>query len=234
MEVGRLVSQLQQIPAHQALFLLKNCVSIPKLMYILRTPRVRDKAGLRVFDETVRKAVCSITNVEMTDSVWKQATLPTSIGGLGIRRTEDIALPAFLASLFSVRNLIEQILPSTDVMSCLSPLVDAWKLKSLTEVPEASLQGTQKAWDRPIAEGVFRNITERVGHEKDDSNQARLPALSSKESGGWLQWLPASSLGTLLNDDTLRISVALVWERRFVNPTHVTAESKWTSKVTTD
>ncbi|CAH1375490.1 unnamed protein product, partial [Tenebrio molitor] len=38
---------------------------------------------------------------------------------------------------------------------------------------------------------------------------ARLLANQQKESGGWLNWLPSSSLGTLLGDSSFRIAVAL-------------------------
>ena len=35
--LSRLLEQLDQVDAHEALFLLRNCFAIPKLTYILRT-----------------------------------------------------------------------------------------------------------------------------------------------------------------------------------------------------
>ena len=43
----------------------------------------------------------------------------------------------------------------------------------------------------------------------DPVNKARLLAVSSKESGAWLRALPAASIGNLLDDNSLRIAVAL-------------------------
>jgi hypothetical protein len=44
---------------------------------------------------------------------------------------------------------------------------------------------------------------------KNFRDKARLLANQQKESGGWLNWLPSSSLGTLLGDSSFRIAVAL-------------------------
>jgi hypothetical protein len=40
-------------------------------------------------------------------------------------------------------------------------------------------------------------------------DKARLLATQQKESGAWLNCLPSSSLGTLLDDSSFRIAVAL-------------------------
>ncbi|GAV06826.1 hypothetical protein RvY_16747 [Ramazzottius varieornatus] len=100
-------SNLNLLFAHQALFLLKNCLCLPKLLYILRcSPVWKAPWVLQEFNEVVRTSLAEITNVEMTSGPRRQATLPVSLGGLGIRRTEEIALPAFLASIHSVRQLV--------------------------------------------------------------------------------------------------------------------------------
>jgi hypothetical protein len=67
------------------------------------------------FDNMLRVSLANITNMDMTDVVWKQATLQVSRGGLGIRRTEELALSAFLASVHSVSTLISTIVPNVDL-----------------------------------------------------------------------------------------------------------------------
>src|SRR5208282_5251257 len=98
--------------------LLKNCLSLPKL-YILRTaPVYRFREILRSFDEVIRVALSNITNIDMSDAVWSQTSLPVCYGGLGIRRTEDLALPAYLALVHFVLPFISGIhsaLPQDDL-----------------------------------------------------------------------------------------------------------------------
>ena len=113
-DVRRLSSCLVALHAHDALFLLRNCLAIPKLLYILRTaPMWKIHEGLNTFDETVRQALQSVCNINMVNSTWTQATLPTSKGGLGVRRASDLALPAFLASCYGTHDLVSSLLPLT-------------------------------------------------------------------------------------------------------------------------
>jgi hypothetical protein len=60
-----------------------------------------------------RNTLQSITNVDLYDSAWNQATLPISFGGLGVRRASDLALPAFLSSVAGSSSLsLMQLLPA--------------------------------------------------------------------------------------------------------------------------
>jgi hypothetical protein len=49
-------------------------------------------------------------------------------------------------------------------------------------------------------------LLDRIYSDKD---QARLLALQEKESGAWLHTLPFTSLGTLLDNQSFRISICL-------------------------
>ena len=97
-KLDTLTSRLTLLFSHPALFLLKNCLGPPKLLYVLRcAPAWKVPAALRKFDEVLRLSVAGITNNNMDGSTWCQASLPVSMGGLGIRRTEKIAiLPSWL------------------------------------------------------------------------------------------------------------------------------------------
>ena len=65
--------------------LLKNAFSIPKLSYILRaSPAYQHVAALEAFDSILKGALSAITNVEMDNHVWRQASLPVGLGGLGV------------------------------------------------------------------------------------------------------------------------------------------------------
>ena len=54
-----------------------------------------------------------IPNVDFDNDAWQQASLPVRHGGLGIRKAEDIAPSAFLASHFATESLVERILHQT-------------------------------------------------------------------------------------------------------------------------
>ncbi|GAV01565.1 hypothetical protein RvY_12256 [Ramazzottius varieornatus] len=82
----------------------------------------------------------------MSDDVWKQATLPVGKGGLGIRRAEQIALPAYLASIYSARRLVSEMVADFDVDDLCADELASWSVQSGTEPPIAALRGVQRVW----------------------------------------------------------------------------------------
>ena len=110
-KLHRLSSRLRLLNAHDALFLLKNCFSIPKLMYTLRSAPCYKSQLLLEYDDVIRSTLKDILNVALSDELWDQASLPVANGGLGIRRAFNLALPAFLSSVSGANILITQLLP---------------------------------------------------------------------------------------------------------------------------
>lgn len=53
-------------------------------------------------------------NINLNPLQWTQTTLPISFGGLGIRRPEDISLPAFISSSYGVKSHVSHILNFQD------------------------------------------------------------------------------------------------------------------------
>ena len=99
--LSRLLEQLDQADAHEALFLLRNCFAIPKLTYVLRTSACFQSPLLKSYDSKVCCALEKMLNVQLCALSWEQCTLPVRFGGLGIRSAEDIVLPAFLSSIYA-------------------------------------------------------------------------------------------------------------------------------------
>jgi len=64
----------------------------------------------------------------------------------------------------------------------------------------------QREWDKLICETTLDNITSQ---SDDQKFKARLLAVQTKESGAWLNALPSPSLGTLLENSSFRIAIAL-------------------------
>ena len=98
-----------------------------------------------IFDELVRGCLQAICNIKMDPDVWAQATLPTSKGGLGVRCSVDLAIPAFLASSFATADLVSSILSSSNCNS--DPLVqealDLWQQQADSSPPPLEVKGRQ-------------------------------------------------------------------------------------------
>ena len=208
--VEKLISRLKSLDeAHQAFFLLKNYVSAPRLLYLLRSaPAHNHPALLANIDELVRQGAASIANVQLDGEAWRQATLPVSLGGLGIRMTADLALPAHMASLAASAPMAKLIHRPAEVhlIKIAQDLCTEWQQLTGLTPPQVDRRHLQRDWDRAgarhIADKLLEDCTSNAG-------RARLRAAAQPHSGAWLSALPVASVGTLIQPDTLRIAVAL-------------------------
>jgi len=99
-ECGRLAERLKNIDIHNTFYVLKNCSSLSTLMYTLRSVPCYDSQIINQYDDSVRSTLQAILNVTLTDKGLHQAKLPVEHGGIGVLSASDLALPAFLASVF--------------------------------------------------------------------------------------------------------------------------------------
>ena len=143
--------------------------------------------------------------MSLEGDVRKQAGLPVNFGGLGCRRVEDIAMPSFLASMNSVGELVEPIISRINIADTneLAEAVESWRGVGGSLLPDDLSR--QKAWDLPIVKRNWENML-RVA---DQVSRARLLATAQRENGAWLNALPVSSFGTLLDSDSFRVAIAL-------------------------
>ncbi|PSN35898.1 hypothetical protein C0J52_18981 [Blattella germanica] len=179
----RLFDGFSSLPTHTPYFLLKNCLFIPKLTYILRTsPLWLFPALIDEIDSLIRICPEPILNLHLEDNNWILATLPTSLGGLGVRRITDVCVSAFLASSYGVRDFIQ---------SNISPYGD--------EIVVLHLNAALKEWS------IITCST-------------RLLAVRTKESGLWLSTVPSANIGTLMDNMTFKIAVALRVGAKFCFP----------------
>lgn len=202
------MSGLKQLPAHVALTIFRCCLSMPKLTYALRTSPVwLFPANIANIDNCIKNVLEQVLNIKLEGDQWRQAALPIRHGGLGIRRVKETGLSAFLSSAHGVVDLVTRILSING---------DGFRLPFVTEALEgweAQCPGkklpdhldVQKAWDDVLCKSVLDKIMESsIGVDL-----ARVRASSKPESGSWLHALPSPQMGTLLDDDSLRIAVAL-------------------------
>ncbi|XP_063359932.1 uncharacterized protein LOC134649149 [Cydia amplana] len=200
--------RLKEISPHIALVLMQKCFAVPKMTYLLRTSPVwQFPDEITSFDDTIKATIEAVVNVSLSDDQWRQAALPVRHGGIGVRRVQDVSLPAFLASAHGVADLVADILSLNGDKASIPFVADALRewlaLNPGAHVPENPK--FQRAWDdvgcKDTLNGLIGNA---VGTER-----ARLLAVSQSESGAWLHALPSPQLGTLLDSDSLRVSVAL-------------------------
>ena len=102
-----MTEKLSLLDRHPAFFLLKNCFSMPKLMYLLRSSPIFHHSDLLAdFDDCLKFCATDICNASFDDIGWIQATLPIRLGDICLRRASDLALPAYLASISASQSLI--------------------------------------------------------------------------------------------------------------------------------
>jgi hypothetical protein len=200
--------RLLMIPAHDALFLLRNCFAIPKLLHTLRTsPSFLRSDLLREIDDVILRSVSSILNVNLTESKKTQISLPTKLGGFGIFSAASIAPSAFLSSIHAANTTcraissvwcLEDNTSYRDALTC-------WKSKSPSVSTPVEALDRQKTWTLPS----HKNEANLLLTSAVDQDRARLLACRAQGSGDWLNALPSSSLGLHLSDDQLRTSAAV-------------------------
>ena len=97
-ELLLLSRRLQLTPAHDSLFLLRNVLTAPRLMHLLRSTLCIDSLVLPLNDAVLRESLSATLNVDLDDIRWSQASLPIRWDGLGVRSVVLLAPSAYLAS----------------------------------------------------------------------------------------------------------------------------------------
>ena len=98
---------------HEAFYIIKNSLYIPKLLFILRSTPLFDSDKLAAFDKCLYDKISEVLNVVLDETKTMQISLPVKYGGFGIRSLNVLALPAFLSSYYGALNIMNKIsLPS--------------------------------------------------------------------------------------------------------------------------
>ena len=189
-------------------------------MHTLRSSPCSGHPALDRFDGTLRGCVGSITNIDLTDRQWLQASLPIRNGGLGIRRVASLAPSAFLDSAASTRDLQDKILIRCMATSdtAVERVLAHWSAKhSQNEdtYPEGAAAAKQRSWDTPQISSDIQTLT---AGSTDRRDQARLLAISAPHSGDWLHAIPIASCGLRLDNEAVRVAVGLRLGARLCEP----------------
>ena len=155
----------KKLDAHYGFFLLKNCFSMPKLLYFLRTSAgFNNPALLEWYDKTVREGLSKVCKVNFKDISSTQLALPAEMGGLGVSSPLLLALPAFLASAFGASDFLTTIFSETFEDVSFTKALEKWL--SLTNEQESPLDGTQKNWIQPIFVKTAQEVISRMDYKR--------------------------------------------------------------------
>ena len=200
--------RLSLLHSHDALCLLRNAFTLPKLLYVLRTSPCFQSSLLLALDNLQRALLESICNVHLSDQAWTQASLPIKRGGLGIRSFTMLAPSAFLASAAGSYQITTRILPpsmtNTECPFKMSALA-TWQEGHSATPPTGSDATAQKKWDTPRITATIESLLSTADHR----SKCRLLASQRVESGAWLNAPPISAMGLRMQDETIRIAIGL-------------------------
>jgi len=204
-ELSTAEKRLSLIAAHDALVLLRSSLSTPKLTHLLRSSPCSGHHSLLSFDNLLRRCVCNISNTDLSDDQWRQASLSVKAGGLGVRLASHLAPSAYLAAFNATLSLQSLILstPSLAMSNHELSALNAWSSLSSAAAPSDLAAHKQSSWDCLVVEAELNRLLS-TQHDK-----ARLLAVSAEHSSDWLHALPISSCGLRLSDEGVRVAVGL-------------------------
>ena len=197
------------------LALLRSCLSLPTLMYTLRTcvPSSLQQAYAR-FDDIQREAADDIIGFPLTDSAWAQATLPVSMGGLGLKSAVAHAPAAYLSSLVQSKDVVDKLLPSFSHRHDLDASLSIFRA-AVTSLPPSALEKldfvdgdfSQKNLSHLIDSDILSSLLKDAAANLDRRTAARLLSLGLPQAGAFLNAIPNPTFGLSINPELFRTSL---------------------------
>ena len=129
---------------------------------------------LNEFDVLLKAGLSRITNCDLSEFQWLQASLPVREGGIGVRGVSKLALSAFLASAAGTQRIQDQILSQCSIVEDhhVAEYKSIWStLYPSASLPEPPLSFVQSSWDKPAIIQVSRML---VDGATDVYSKARL------------------------------------------------------------
>ncbi|ESO01848.1 hypothetical protein HELRODRAFT_161026 [Helobdella robusta] len=161
---------------------------------------------LQCFDQTLRDGFQSIFNVSLDPKGWLQATLPISVGGLGLGTVVDLAPSAFLASAAATVPLQNLLLPRDKIYS------DNFRTQVFDGFRTVHGAGicietrSQKELNAPF---ISSSVAKLLDLNQSNFDKAKIMAVKSELGSSWLKAVPNSACGTRLDDSCVRVSLGL-------------------------
>ena len=198
--------------AHSEFVLLRSCLSIPKIMFTLRTTDpYPHQSQWKNFDSIVRETLTRILGSPVDDCQWNQSQMPVSKSGLGLRAALDHAPAAYISSILSSQDLKQQILNMTEEecpATISNDLLGYLSSKMGEEATTISLMGvSQSEISLKIDLNNLQLLTNHITELGSTRDIARLASLGLPHSGDFLNVVPSPALGLHLRPTEFIMSV---------------------------
>ena len=150
---------------HEALHLLRTCFAVPKVQYLLRSTPAFAAVAVADLSVAIREALSAVTNIQLDDISWLQASLPVRWGGAGVSDVGTLSASAFLSSHFSTALLVKDLLPA-GLLAGPNRLAEAalasWSQAGGVNPPADGEAFSQRSWDDPICSTSFDHLLQRA------------------------------------------------------------------------
>ena len=185
--------------------LLRLCLAFPKVSFVLRTcPLSHISQGVGEFDS----AVCDVLYIggPLSNWSWLKASLPSSHGGLNLRRASLHAPTAFLASSLQSLQLIQRVLrhppgPSPHASSAVASLAVAAARPDWSNLDDIDVPLRQLSLSHAIDEASHQHL---LSSAPDTLSRALALSSGLPHADDWLNIIPSAPLGLHLLDREFR------------------------------
>ena len=182
--------------------MLRHCLSLPKILFSLRTcPPEFIKQATDTFDAQIRDTLADIVGGPLPEWSWRKASLPCSLGGLGLRNASLCASAAYISSLNEAQPLIDALLqpalPPLHLSEVIADLASAAGHPDWVSLQSIDVPIRQRPLSRCIDKVSFDNL---LSSASDERSKALTLSTSLPHAGDWLQVVPSSALGLHLAD----------------------------------
>jgi hypothetical protein len=201
--------RLQRLLSHDAFFLLKNCLGVPKLLYTLGS------APCHLYQEEIKRLDTKLSscpsvpfNISIDDCKWRRACLPVKKGGLGIRSPSQLAPSCYLASYTGSADVREALLPPhlRDVVDpALESAATQWTALTHQPIPNTMTKLSQSMLDDAVTTAAYDYL---LSTATNSSETVRLRAVARRHVGCWLNAVPITSIGLKLLPQQIRVAIA--------------------------
>ena len=188
--------------------LLRSCLALPKFSFALRTcaPQLIEPA-LTAFDGTMRDALSDIAGGPIPEWSWLKASLPVSMGGLGLRRALFYAPTAYIGSWQKCKPLISDILrhspaPPSVFPGCVAALAASAGRPEWLSLQDIDVPLTQRALSKSVDLALFDTLLDSA---PDSRSRALTLSCSIPHAGDWLNVIPSRALGLHFLDREFRV-----------------------------
>ena len=184
-------------------------------MYTLRTCKPATlESAYRRFDDIQHSALEDVLGTSLTPLAWRQAALPVSLGGLGLRSASTHAAAAYLSSLVQTSPTVDQILINFPDRHDLDLPLSVFRAAAGSLPPSVVADLTldsgdfsQKHLSYLIDSSLHSTLLKDAQDAGDLRSSARLLSLTLPQAGAFLNAVPNPTFGLSIIPANFRVSI---------------------------